>query len=161
VLDGAGLPPALIIANTHDPATPYSAGLALHERWGGSVLVTYEGDGHTAAFGDSSCVDGAVVAFLLDGDVPGELTCRPDRTVGVQVEPAGDAVVIVAVDPTGPAAGIVQPGDLLLAVNGEPFELASVVELIASGEPFVATIQRGGEVFEVEAAGQYPPYWRP
>jgi predicted metalloprotease with PDZ domain len=106
-------------------------------------------------------VDEAVVAFLVDGELPGDLTCRPDRSVGVAVEPAGDAYVVVAVDPEGPAAGIVQPGDLVLALNGEPFQLEVALALEASGEPFVATIQRGDEVFDVEAAGQYPPYWRP
>jgi len=40
------------------------------------MLVTYDGDGHTAYGRSNDCVDGAVDAYLLDGTVPEDgLTC--------------------------------------------------------------------------------------
>ena len=43
------------------------------------VLLTYNGDGHTAYGRGSTCIDGAVDAYLVQGTVPAPGTvCKPD-----------------------------------------------------------------------------------
>ena len=74
-VDGAGSPPIVIVGTTGDPATPFEWAEALHEQLGSSVLVTHEGEGHTA-YGRSTCVVKAVDAYLLDLTVPrADLVC--------------------------------------------------------------------------------------
>lgn len=64
-----GLPPVVVISTTHDPATPYTAGVALAQQLGGS-LISYEGTQHTVAFNGEPCVDNAVTSYFVDGTVP-------------------------------------------------------------------------------------------
>jgi pimeloyl-ACP methyl ester carboxylesterase len=72
----AGLPPVVVVGTTNDPATPYEQAEDAAELIDGSVLVTYEGDVHTAYRSLSDCVDGAVTPYLVDGTVPPEgLVC--------------------------------------------------------------------------------------
>ena len=63
-----------MVSTTHDPATPYQAGVNLARQLG-APLITYEGTQHTAVFDGDSCVDNAVVRFLVDRVVPGNLRC--------------------------------------------------------------------------------------
>jgi pimeloyl-ACP methyl ester carboxylesterase len=63
-------PPILVVGTTHDPATPYQSAVALVEQLGNARLLTMEGDGHGAYGGNSSCVDGAVDAYLEEGTLP-------------------------------------------------------------------------------------------
>ncbi len=66
----ADAPPIVVVGTTRDPATPYDWSEALAEQLPG-VLVTYDGDGHTAyGYGRSSCVDRVVDAYLISLDVP-------------------------------------------------------------------------------------------
>lgn len=67
-----GAAPILIIGNTGDPATPYEGAQAMAKALGKGVGVelTYEGQGHGAYNGGSTCVQNAVNGYLLDGDVP-------------------------------------------------------------------------------------------
>lgn len=65
-----GAPPILVVSTTGDPATPYEAGVRTAERLESGVLLTYDGDGHTALGAGSSCVDALLVAYLVDGSVP-------------------------------------------------------------------------------------------
>jgi pimeloyl-ACP methyl ester carboxylesterase len=78
-LDGytaAGAAPIVVIGTTGDPATPYEWAGALAETLESGVLVSYEGEGHTAYGRSNDCVDDAVDAFLLEGTVPEDgLTC--------------------------------------------------------------------------------------
>ena len=62
--------PILIIGTRYDPATPYEWAVSLNRQLPTSRLLTYDGDGHTAFGGQSSCVDGAVAAFLVSGTLP-------------------------------------------------------------------------------------------
>ena len=55
----------LIVGTTGDPATPYQGAVALHELFDRSHLLTYEGEGHTAYAGNSTCVDTVVDDYLL------------------------------------------------------------------------------------------------
>ncbi|MGO0576503.1 alpha/beta hydrolase [Ornithinimicrobium panacihumi] len=71
-----GAAPIVVIGTTRDPATPYEWAESLAETLDSGVLVTYDGDGHTAYGRSNDCVDGAVDAYLLEGTVPEDgLTC--------------------------------------------------------------------------------------
>ena len=72
-------PPALVVGTTFDPATPYRGAVDLAAQLGNARLLTMRGDGH-AAFGlRSSCIDAAVIGYLVDGTVPDEGTvCRQE-----------------------------------------------------------------------------------
>lgn len=70
--DGAA--PILVIGTTGDPATPYEEAVALAEQLASGVLLTREGEGHTAYGAGNDCIDETVEAFLVDGDVPDDGT---------------------------------------------------------------------------------------
>ena len=69
-VDAAGAAPIVVIGTTGDPATPYEEAVALAEQLESGVLVTREGDGHTAFRANNECVNSAVDAFYLKGTVP-------------------------------------------------------------------------------------------
>ena len=54
---------------TGDPATPYEYAVDMARQLDSAVLVTHEGEGHTA-YGSSACVRQLVQAYLNDGRVP-------------------------------------------------------------------------------------------
>ncbi|PVZ86645.1 alpha/beta hydrolase [Serratia sp. S1B] len=61
----ATLPTLLFVAQRYDPVTPYRNALTMAAAFN-SPLITREGDGHTLVLtGDNSCVDDAVVDYLL------------------------------------------------------------------------------------------------
>ena len=67
----------LVIGTTGDPATPYAQAVALSRLLSGARLISYEGEGHTIYGGDSPCVNDAVDAYLLRGELPSQnLECR-------------------------------------------------------------------------------------
>lgn len=66
---GAGAAPILIVGTTGDPATPFRWAEALSQQLESGVLVTYEGEGHTA-YGKSVCVDAIVDDYFLTGAIP-------------------------------------------------------------------------------------------
>ncbi|MEV8338822.1 alpha/beta hydrolase [Leucobacter sp. NPDC077196] len=66
---GAGADPILVVGTTGDPATPYRWAESLSEQLESGVLVTYNGEGHTA-YGESACVNEVVDDYLLTGAVP-------------------------------------------------------------------------------------------
>ncbi len=66
----AGSPPILVIGTIHDPATPYPSAQEMAGQLGSAVLLTYNGDGHTAYGRGSRCIDTAVDAYLAQGTVP-------------------------------------------------------------------------------------------
>ncbi|MEZ4235001.1 MAG: alpha/beta hydrolase [Myxococcota bacterium] len=70
-------PPVLLVNSRYDPATPWANADALREALGnGSVLLTYEGDGHIAELSDASgCIGDAMSRFLRRGALPDDLTC--------------------------------------------------------------------------------------
>nr|WP_092675988.1 alpha/beta hydrolase [Agromyces flavus] len=65
-----GAAPILVVGTTGDPATPYDDAVALADQLDSGVLVTYDGEGHTAYRKSNACVDQAVEAYFLDGTVP-------------------------------------------------------------------------------------------
>ena len=62
----------MVVGTTNDPATPYEWAVALAGQLESGVLVTRVGEGHTGFNKGNACVDGAVEAYLLEGDVPPE-----------------------------------------------------------------------------------------
>lgn len=66
----AGAAPIVVIGTTRDPATPYEWAQSLAQTLDSGVLVTFDGDGHTAYGRSNDCVDDAVNAYLVDGTVP-------------------------------------------------------------------------------------------
>ncbi|MEZ0494361.1 alpha/beta hydrolase [Kineococcus sp. TBRC 1896] len=77
-VDGADLPPLLIVQSRRDPATAYEGALATHRAIGSSVLVTVEDEGDHGLYGAGNpCVDDVVDRFLTEGAVPdGDVTCE-------------------------------------------------------------------------------------
>ncbi|MGW4469770.1 alpha/beta hydrolase [Nonomuraea sp. NPDC004354] len=76
-LRASGAPPILVVGTTRDPATPYGWARALAGQLESGVLVSFDGDGHTAYLNGSTCVDGLVDAYLLTGRAPREDTRCP------------------------------------------------------------------------------------
>ena len=78
-----GSAPIVVIGTKHDPATPYSWAQALHKSLSNSVLLTWEGDGHTAYGRAGSCIQGPVDKYLLTGEVPKDgLVCPVEKPQG-------------------------------------------------------------------------------
>lgn len=74
--DAEGAAPILVIGTTRDPATPYEWAVSLADTLASGVLLTYDGDGHTAYGRSNDCIDDAVDAYLIDGTVPEDgLSC--------------------------------------------------------------------------------------
>ncbi len=81
-LDTNGTPPLIVIGNTGDNATPYADSVLLDQLLANSVLVTYDGPGHTITFSDA-CVDQIVVDYFVDLSIPAPGTrCGNASTVG-------------------------------------------------------------------------------
>jgi pimeloyl-ACP methyl ester carboxylesterase len=64
-----GLAPTVVVSTTHDPATPYKAGVDLANQLRGSLL-TFDGTQHTVVFQGDSCIDDYVTAYLVGGTTP-------------------------------------------------------------------------------------------
>ncbi|MEN8708266.1 MAG: alpha/beta hydrolase [Nocardioides marinisabuli] len=73
-IDAAGAAPMLVVGTTRDPATPYEWAEALADQLEPGVLLTRDGDGHTAYNSGNDCIDEAIEAFLLEGTVPADGT---------------------------------------------------------------------------------------
>ena len=85
-----GSAPIVVIGTRHDPATPYHWAQALHKSLSNSVLLTWEGDGHTAYGRGSSCIGSAVDKYLLTGEVPKDgLVCPVEKPQGQEAQKHG------------------------------------------------------------------------
>lgn len=67
-----GAPPILVIGTTRDPATPYEWAELLAKNLDSGVLLTYDGDGHTAYGNGNKCISNAVDGYYLEGKVPAD-----------------------------------------------------------------------------------------
>ncbi len=65
-----GAPPILVIGTTRDPATPFVWAKALARQLSSGVLLTHDGDGHTAYIDRDACVDAAVSDYVLRLEPP-------------------------------------------------------------------------------------------
>ncbi|KIH97550.1 peptidase [Streptomonospora alba] len=73
-LDAPGAPPILVVGTTRDSATPYEWAENMAAELESGVLLTRDGDGHTAYGRGNECVDEAVDAYLLRAEPPEEGT---------------------------------------------------------------------------------------
>lgn len=65
----------LVVGTTGDPATPYSQAVSLSKLLSGAILLTFEGEGHTA-YGSSDCVNDYVEDYLTGANLTtSELRC--------------------------------------------------------------------------------------
>jgi pimeloyl-ACP methyl ester carboxylesterase len=71
-----GAPPILVVGTLGDPATPYESTARLAELLGSGVVLTWEGEGHTA-FRRNGCINDEVGAYLIDLTVPDQGTTCP------------------------------------------------------------------------------------
>ncbi len=65
-----GAAPILVLGTTNDPATPYEWAVAVGSQLESGVLVTLQGEGHTAFNKGNECVNATVEQYLIDGVVP-------------------------------------------------------------------------------------------
>ena len=65
-INAPGSPPILVVGTTGDPATPYQQAVSLAEQLSQGVLLTLNGERHTAYGGVSTCIDSAVDAYLIN-----------------------------------------------------------------------------------------------
>jgi pimeloyl-ACP methyl ester carboxylesterase len=73
--DAEGSAPIVVIGNSGDPVTPLPGAVDLAEELEPGVLLTWQGQGHTA-YPKTPCVSAAVDAYLIDLVVPLDgLTC--------------------------------------------------------------------------------------
>jgi pimeloyl-ACP methyl ester carboxylesterase len=73
--DAEGSPPILVIGTEGDPATPVEGAVDMAAALDSGVLITWEGEGHTA-YPKTRCVTDAVNAYLLRAEAPvDDLTC--------------------------------------------------------------------------------------
>jgi pimeloyl-ACP methyl ester carboxylesterase len=56
---------AVVVSTTHDPATPYQAGVGLARQLR-APLISYDGTQHTVVFSGDECVDTTVLRYLVD-----------------------------------------------------------------------------------------------
>lgn len=59
-----------MIGTRGDPATPYEWAPALADQLESGVLVTWNGEGHTAYGRAGECIGSTVDAYLVEGTVP-------------------------------------------------------------------------------------------
>lgn len=69
-LTAKGAAPILVIGTTNDPATPYSQAQALAKLLKSGVMVTYNGEGHTAYGRSNSCIANTVDDYFISNKVP-------------------------------------------------------------------------------------------
>jgi pimeloyl-ACP methyl ester carboxylesterase len=73
--DAQGSAPIVVVGNSGDPVTPLPGAVDLAENLESGVLLTWQGQGHTA-YPKTDCVKAAVDAYLIDLTVPLDgLTC--------------------------------------------------------------------------------------
>ncbi len=84
--------PILVVGTKGDPATPYANAAAMAADLGNAVVLTWEGDGHTA-FPKTKCVNDAVSRYLVDLEAPAADTICPaaDKGTGSAAPNAGSA----------------------------------------------------------------------
>jgi pimeloyl-ACP methyl ester carboxylesterase len=69
-VNASGAAPIVVVGTTNDPATPYVWAKGLAKTLDSAVLVTFEGEGHTAYGRSNTCVGDAVDTYLVEGTVP-------------------------------------------------------------------------------------------
>jgi pimeloyl-ACP methyl ester carboxylesterase len=65
-----GAKPIVVVGTTRDPATPCQQAVNLAKELDSGVLLSRDGDGHTAYNSGNPCIDDAINNYLLTGDPP-------------------------------------------------------------------------------------------
>lgn len=65
-VSAAGTPPIVVVGNRGDIVTPFAWSQSLAAQLDNGVLLTRDGDRHTAFGGDNVCTDRAVIRYLID-----------------------------------------------------------------------------------------------
>lgn len=74
-ISAEGAPTILVVGTVNDPATPYQWSQALASQLASGVLLTLDGDGHTAYYQGSDCIDEIVDNFYLTGEAEADVVC--------------------------------------------------------------------------------------
>jgi pimeloyl-ACP methyl ester carboxylesterase len=69
-----GSPPIVVIGTVHDPATPYAAAGVMARALGNGVLLSWDGEGHTA-YPKTTCITNKVNSYLITAKVPAGNSC--------------------------------------------------------------------------------------
>lgn len=70
-INAPGAAPIVVVGTEFDPATPYEWAVSLADQLDSGVLVSWlGGDGHTAYYSGSKCIDRTVDDYLVEGTVP-------------------------------------------------------------------------------------------
>jgi hypothetical protein len=117
VYEAAGAPPILVVGTTNDPATPYHWSVELAAGLESGVLLTFNGDGHTATGFGNACIDDTMVTYVVDLAVPADGTeCAntygdtfPPSDLDTPAEPEAPAEIPGAAPP--PPTGTIRPPD--------------------------------------------------
>ncbi len=72
-----GSPPIVVVGTTGDPSSPYRGAVAQARNLAEGRLLTFDGEGHVA-FDKSSCVNAAVVDYLITTTPPRTRHCADD-----------------------------------------------------------------------------------
>jgi len=73
-----GAPPIVVVGTTGDPATPYEQTPKLADMLGVGVVLTWQGEGHTA-YPQTRCITNAVNRYLIDLQIPTKGTTCPAK----------------------------------------------------------------------------------
>ncbi len=65
-----GAAPIVVVGTTRDPATPYEQSVKLAGELDSGVLLSRDGDGHTAYGAGNTCIDEAINTYLAAGTPP-------------------------------------------------------------------------------------------
>lgn len=60
----------VVVGTTRDPATIYEWSQRLRDQLSNAVLISFDGDGHTAYKRSNDCVDNAIDAYYIEGRAP-------------------------------------------------------------------------------------------
>ena len=88
-LTAAGAGPILVVGGREDSQTPYPWSQALADGFEDGHLLTREGVGHGSYRASGPCIDAAVDAFLLAGELPADGTSCPQEPPATTAVPAG------------------------------------------------------------------------
>lgn len=69
-LHAPGAKPIVVVGTTRDPATPYKWAQSLAAELNSGVLLSLDGDGHTAYLQGNPCINGAIDRYLVTGAAP-------------------------------------------------------------------------------------------
>lgn len=69
-LPANGSKPIVVVGTTRDPATPYKWAQGLASQFSSGVLLSLDGDGHTAYLQGNPCITSAVDRYLINGTPP-------------------------------------------------------------------------------------------